>query len=92
MFSNNKLEYILIYVIMERKSIQIQYKKPSAKKVSPQNTRNHVWVAPSKQLSYFIEYNCKYIICFIDKTFPSDENLFKVYMKIRSNGNLKVIQ
>ena len=47
---NNKLQYILSYIIMERKSIQIQYKKPSAKKGSPQNTRNHIWVAPSKQV------------------------------------------
>ena len=37
---------------MERKSIQIQYKKPSAKKGSPQNTRNHVWVAPLNKLCF----------------------------------------
>ena len=33
---------------MERKIIQIQYKKPPAKKGSPQNTQNHIWIGPSK--------------------------------------------
>ena len=44
---------------MERKSIQIQYKKPLAKKGSPQNTRNHIWVDPSKQVVLEMDRNQK---------------------------------
>ena len=38
----------------------IQYKKPSAKKGSPQNTRNHIWVAPSKQVVLEMDRNQKW--------------------------------